>query len=670
MNFKKPNWYVIFSVAAFIIVAILYFRFNIDRKFIGIVETKSHLIGAQEPGTIRNILVEIGDQVKKGQVLATLDISDLEIQIKQLKDELSSIQALKGAHEDRYFLEYQRLATNLADRLSLLEAKRTELNSLNAEIDRLKRAEDAGLGHTRDLADLILQRDVLSSYLQIQSEELQAQTQQLDSSRKNRYILKRTDNDNIVKSMLSDIMERTEDLRRELSFTEHRVNMRTIVSPCDGYVVELFSYPGDVVDEFIPIFSLEETEPEYLTVYLPEKTNISLEAGMRVRIYSTRLKTTTVGEVAFIHPGLTQTNERLSFRGQFFWARKVLVKLKHNHGLLGGEVVYARINHFGNHKNRIQIVEASENYNSEQALIKEMTIPASLLKVTRFEPSGITWLPELDKYLIVSDDTGIRKAKNDHAPYVFFMSADGNVEPVPVVLNGIRKINDLEAVAPADDNIFYLVSSQNISKAGKRPKNREQILKVKRNKTRFEVLGTINLLSLLLDSYTADELATLGLTQQSTDKRPLLNIEGAAWHQDALYFGLKQPVTKEGAIIWKLDNPDTIFEGNKLKPGQLTVFGNIRLGQFENRFAGFSDILFDRKGNLWALSTFANVTKSKQTGGLHRINLFANGHFETETLTRFPGLKPEGLTFIDDNQLMIVFDNDNQTPAYCVYDVE
>ncbi|MCK5148856.1 biotin/lipoyl-binding protein [bacterium] len=347
MKFKKPNWFVIFFAVASVVVAFLYFRFHIDKQFIGIVESKSHMIGSQEPGIIRNVLVEVGDAVKKGQLLATLDISDLESQISQLKNELSAIEELKEAHEDRYFLEYQRLATNLADRLSLLESKRVELNGLKVEIGRLEKAEDAGLGHSRDLADLILQRDVLIRYLEIQSAGLQAETQNLDASRENRYIIKRSENDKIVKSMLSDIMARTEDLRRELILTEHRVNLRTIVSPCDGYVVDQFAYTGDVVQGFIPVLSIEEVRPQFVTVYLPEKTNISLEKGMRVKVYSARLKKTILGEIVFIHPNLTQTNERLSFRGQLFWARKVLVKLKEDHGLLGGEVIYARINHFG-----------------------------------------------------------------------------------------------------------------------------------------------------------------------------------------------------------------------------------------------------------------------------------------------------------------------------------
>jgi len=347
MKFIKPNWFVIFSAIALIVVAFLYFRFHIDKQFIGIVESKSHVIGSQEPGIIDNILVDVGDAVEKGQVLAILDISDLKSQINQLKHELSTIEEMKEANEDRYFLEYQRLAVNLVDRLSLLESKRVELKGLKAEIARLEEAEQAGLGHSRDLANLILQRDVLIRYLEIQSTELQTKTRHIDASSKNRSIIKRSENDKIIRSMLSDIMARTEDLHRKLALTENRVNLRTIVSPCEGYIVDRHAFPGDVVQKFAPVLSIQEIRPQFVTVYLPEKTNIPMEKDLPVSVYSARLKKSIIGKIVFIHPNLTQTNERLSFRGQLFWARKVRVKLNGDHGLLGGEMVYAHINYFG-----------------------------------------------------------------------------------------------------------------------------------------------------------------------------------------------------------------------------------------------------------------------------------------------------------------------------------
>ena len=82
---------------------------------------------------------------------------------------------MEGAQQERFSLEFQTMdlqleneASDLSERLSLLESQNTELAGLNAEINRLQKAEEAGLGHTRDLADLIRQRDALASYLRLQ----------------------------------------------------------------------------------------------------------------------------------------------------------------------------------------------------------------------------------------------------------------------------------------------------------------------------------------------------------------------------------------------------------------------------------------------------------------------------------------------------------------------
>ena len=188
--------------------------------------------------------------------------------------------------------------------------------------------------------------------------------------------------------------------------------------------------------------------------------------------------------------------------------------------------------------------------------IKKISIPAALLRKTRFEPSGIAWSAELNRYLIVSDDTGINDSATEHAPYLFLMDAAGSVDASPVILEGIESINDLEAIAPAGDGVYYLVSSQNISKRGKRPRNREYLLKVQQTDRNFSVQAKVNLLSLLLKTFSKPELRELGLETFEADGRPKLNIEGAAFQENALYLGLKAPISRKGAIIWKLDNPE------------------------------------------------------------------------------------------------------------------
>jgi len=685
-NFRQThhfNWYTILWIVALAVIIYLFRNWHIDKQFIGIVERKSHQIGAQESGKVQTMLITVGEQVKKDQVLAMLDISDLTTHLGQLKKELASLQEMAGAQRDLYSITAQRVllqldneASELMDRLSMIEAKSTELAGLNAEIERLKNAEKAGLGYSRDLSTLILQRDALASYLREQSKDLEFQKEKLAKTRQSRKMLETTDVDSISKSLLLEQMDYTESLHREVAATEHRISLRTILAPCDGYITETFAHPGDIVDAFVPVLILEELKPRFLDVYIPESSKLEPESGMHVKIFSSRNKEfNTDGMITFVHPGFAQASERVSFRGQVFWARKLRVELPHDHQLIPGEVVNVRLIKKENHITQFSLFSASANENRDaksntQPVLKNMTVPNELWKHTRFEPSGIAWQSDIGKYLIVSDDTGIQNTRSDHSAIAFLMDETGSVEKTPVQLAGIKEVNDLEAIASAGENTFYLISSQNISKKGNRPKSRELIIRVNRRDGKYIVDGQIRLLSLLLKSCTRTELINLGLEKNDTDGKPVLNIEGAAFQDGALYLGLKEPISKDGAIIWRLDNVDDLFQNQRLLPRQLSVYGQVRLSDDHKKLTGISDLMFDQNGSLWALSTIPGAEGDDQIGGLHRINRFADGRLEAICLCSFPGSKPEGLCQQGDKKFIIIFDNDNAIPAFCVVNME
>lgn len=354
LNFKQThnfNWYVILWVAALLMVIYLLSTWHIDSQMIGIVERKSHKIGAQESGKIETMLVTVGQQVEKDQVLSMLDISDLTNHLTLLKNELENLNALASAQHDLYsitarkvLLQLDNEATDLMDRLSMIESKSTELVGLNNEIERLEDAEKAGLGYSRELSPLIMQRDALASYLREQSKDLEFQKEKLTETRKSRQMLEKADVDSISRLLLVERMDYTESLNREVNLTEHRIAMRTILAPCDGYITEVYSLPGDIVDAFIPVIIVEELKPRFLDVYVPESSNLQPKSGMKVEIFSSRDRDyNTDGLIIFVHPGFSQASDRVSFRGQLFWARKVRVELPVDHQLIPGEVVNVRL---------------------------------------------------------------------------------------------------------------------------------------------------------------------------------------------------------------------------------------------------------------------------------------------------------------------------------------
>lgn len=647
MRRYRFNWFVIFFFIAVIVSIFLFRQYKETKNLIGIVETRSHLLSAQEPGIIREMFISIGDQVKKGQKLALVEISDFEMGQNLLTN-----------------LQLENEVFELKDRLSLLESQNTELASLNAELERLQDAENAGLGHAQDFMELSIRRDALSSYMKEQISDLRLKHQKLIKAKNTRQALDEIeDNANIT------LMETMNE-----SQPGHQIKFRSLISPCDGYVVDLFARPGDVIDQFLPVFSIEESDPRCLTIYVPATSHSIPEIGKQVKIYSMRSKQfNTTGVISFIHPGFSMAPERLWPDGQILWAWRVLVDLDANHHLLPGEMVFTSIT---NHRiqtsekneydsNTNDVAENTDNiHETVVPTLVDMQVEPELWQKTRFEPSGIAWLDDIQKYLIVSDDTSIKDTDTDHAPWVFFMDKQGHVDRIPVELHGIESVNDLEAVAPIKDDLLYLVSSQNISKQGKRPKTREMIYKVRRSAHVLEVEDQVAFLSLISNSYSSETCSALGLDKYAEDGRPILNIEGAVYHEDALYLGLKQPLLGNKAIIWKLTDPESMFKNKKILPGQLSLYGTVQLILFHEKSAAISDLTFDSHGQLWALSTISNVDNEDQMGSLHRIEM-SNNQLKSQCLYRFPGLKPEGLCFDNMGYLTIVIDKDNQTPAFC-----
>ncbi len=680
------NFYTLLWLVAVVIAGYLFYNSQINLSYLGVVEKRVHFLGPQESGKIFTMLAEVGEEVEKGQVLAYLDMSDLKVSLELLKNEFDEISKLNQSQKNLNTIELQRIrmqAENeyaaLLERFSLIESNIVELNGLNEEIKRLQGAKDAGLGYNRSLPDLIIRRDALEGYLKEQRLEFNRLSHKLQDIRESREQFESADVDNQTKSLMLEQLEYPESIRREIAFTEHRMEMRTIYSPCDGFVTDILAQPGNVIQDFDSLIVVEESKPQFMTVYLSEKSKITPEVGCEVKINSAR-KTdyNTTGQIKFVHPGFEKTSGRLTFRGQSFWARRIRVELPEAHQLLPGELVTVRISrHKKQTKQQIANLQAAEQaevldklYPGHYPALNEMHVPESIWKMSRFEPSGIVWVPEIEKYLIVSDDTGIEDTKSDHAPYVFLMDEKGVVETQPFRLSGIHQVNDLESVTSIGNNQYIFCSSQNISKRGKRPQNREYLLLVERNNSGFKVIKKVNLLSLIERSYSSAEQAQLGLIRKEKDGRLIINIEGIAFQDNTLLIALKEPSLNGRAILLQLSDMESIFDIQRLYSNQLSLFGTVNLGSYKGKSATFSDIHIKSDGVIYALSTIADVSDDIQMGTFHRIEKQSNGKLKADAIARFPNMKPEGICLDPYQQFFVVVDCDNRTPLFCTLDVE
>ncbi|NOZ00587.1 MAG: HlyD family efflux transporter periplasmic adaptor subunit [Deltaproteobacteria bacterium] len=667
MTINKRNWFVLLWLVGAGVATFLYYRWQVEADLVGIVETRVHRVGAREGGRVENLLVEIGDRVQEGQALARLDMSDLLAEKARLRDEMKSLDVIMEADRRRYALEYDRGRLQVEYRNAWLEektadlaARKAELAAMDAEIQRLRSAEKDGLGRTRDLADLVIRRNALARYLDVSSRRQDAGVKETPKTD-----LGAADQEKVLRSLTADRRERVEEIRLQLVRLDQRIRMREVRSPVQGYVVDILARQGDTLPAYAPIVAVEEEQASAVDVYLPETEEAPAAVGQLVEIVSKRGREFDArGRVVFIYPGYMPIPERLMFRRQMAWALKMRVALEHGHRLRPGESVNVRVldGVALAAEPSVATLDSVEGKSPKKGGPMPMKVPGELRSKTRFEPSGIVWLDDIHRFLVVSDDTGLKGMEN-HAPWVFLMTTRGEVEPDPLTIEGLKSINDLESVTMADDGTLFLVASQSVNRKGKRPLNRRLLVRVSRKGRHLKAKGIVPLLQTVREAFEAQgkTKTALGLDNAGL---AALDIEGAAWKDGALYFGLKQPISPEGALIWKLDRLDALFAKAPFRPGDLTLYARVDLGAFKGRKAGFSDLFFGADGAMYALATIPDVDDGEQQGTFLRIERADGGKWIARDLMRFAGLKPEGLYPAPSGGFMIVFDEGSDNPLY------
>lgn len=281
-----------------------------------------------------------------------------------------------------------------------------------------------------------------------------------------------------------------------------------------------------------------------------------------------------------------------------------------------------------------------------------LSVPASLLaRTTMPEPSGIVWSPALSRYIVISDDTGLKESGTNHIPWLFTVSREGAFDAEPLPISGLDKLNDAEAICPGPAQTFLLTTSHSANKKGQDKKKRRRLYQLSLRDHALHIEAQFDL---------ADAIAASGLLPT-----PSVDIEALAFHHDDLYVGLKSPQSAAGeALILRVREVMRALKQGALSPSSIQVFAKLPL-RVEHSGAqiiqGISDMSFLADGSLALL---ANSPKQLPHDGGGALWL-RKPDGSLVLLRRFVGLKPEGVTVSHDGKsLLVVFDNDRKQPLW------
>lgn len=235
-------------------------------------------------GQVEEVRVAVGDEVGKGQVVATLRQDEL---LRQIEDDRSRLADLREEYRDleRYAEEQRRL------REQGLEQRRANLRRTMETVERDLEILRERLEAERGLLDegLVTRQTLLATEQEVNGkrDELAAARLELDGLE-----LDRLEQDQSLDQQLETRRAEIRERLLEIGELEARLEENArIVSPYDGRVLEIVVDRGDVVASGSPVLTMEVIAEELMAVlFVPAELGKRIEAGMEARVSPSTVK--------------------------------------------------------------------------------------------------------------------------------------------------------------------------------------------------------------------------------------------------------------------------------------------------------------------------------------------------------------------------------------------
>lgn len=298
------------------------------------VEVKS-----KASGIVKKLLVDYGDRVKKGQLLAQLDKVEIEAQVEQSKAALEAAQAnLKSSQAD---------------------FERAKVDAEGPDVPLLKRAYERNVSMAKD--------GVVS-------------TSSLEDSQKNYEMALNKQNVSkaqvtVLKAKIAQSQAQVAQDEANLKQLEEQLSYTDIISPIDGIVLSRDVQMGDAVSSILVlgssatlVMTLGDTSEVYVKGKVDESDIGKVYLGQRARIKVESFKDKTFdGKVTKISPMGVEKDNVTTF--------EVRVSIQNPGGELKAEMTANAEIILEEHKNVLQIPEGAILYDKDKKASVEIPNP-------------------------------------------------------------------------------------------------------------------------------------------------------------------------------------------------------------------------------------------------------------------------------------------------------
>lgn len=436
-----------------------------------------------------------------------------------------------------------------------------------------------------------------------------------------------------------------QQFEEEKSFLERQRNNLFVFAEIDGIVGSVNFKRGERAPAFSPIITILPDSPTFVQGYIYESQQSSVRPGSKVMIHSlTNTAASVKGKVVSVGSRFVEIPVRLAPTNQNqssgVWGREVVVEIPRNSTIILGEKV--QISPIRVLLNPFLAYADDQELPRSDAEIRNIQLPAGLAQKTKFEASGAVYLSDLNKYLVVSDDTDKK-----NTPWVFLLSAEGEVEPDPLLIPEIDEVNDLES-ASADGEYLYVMGSLSSGRKGELDPASNLLIRFKHDGRQLRDTQKIPFGQILRQLIAKSNHPILqDLARYGMEK---LEVESLSVREGSLFFALKSPIAHgtQSALILKIADVESLFT----KTGRdsiLEVWKSLHLDTQGMKFQRITDITFV-DSDLYLTTS----CKGSKCGAFWKIG---ENEQAPKMLQSFNEDSPEGLAFDATNDsFLITFD--------------
>jgi len=284
----------------------------------GRIEGREVTLAAKEiQGRVRKLLVDEGDTVKKGQLLAQIESSQLDAQLASAQANVSNLDAqVKQASIDLAYTTKSTKASIAAAEAAVSSARahlahsKAVLADTSVEYQRAKSLYDSGVISKSNLDSATMNYHTSQADVDAAERDLTQAEANLEMA------LASKDTIDLKAQQLRVLEQSRRSAAAQLDVAEANVAEREIFAPTDGTILSRPVEVGDVVSPGTPIFVMVDMNRLYVKVYIPEpdipKIKLGDDADITVDAFRGRTfpaRVTKIYEQAEFTPKNVETKE-------------------------------------------------------------------------------------------------------------------------------------------------------------------------------------------------------------------------------------------------------------------------------------------------------------------------------------------------------------------------